>query len=198
MTRQRSMSTWWLCASSCCFSSSSNWTCWLALVGSDWLEHWKKLVGKLELLSAIQYSNTGLLDIDSGVVPLLPACGRRKMNSYVNERCFPGIQHTCCNMRSVISSLLRRSSTSNFIAAFSCVLSFICSDSSELCCFDSSLKLLWTNKFWVYFKLAISRQDLGNLFKPTLPLQRIKAFKIQRPYKKNVLRQVRIKWLTLV
>lgn len=31
--------TWWLFISSCCFSSSSNWACWLALVGSDWLEH---------------------------------------------------------------------------------------------------------------------------------------------------------------
>lgn len=34
--------TWWLCISSCCFSSNSDWACWLALVGSDWLEHWGK------------------------------------------------------------------------------------------------------------------------------------------------------------
>lgn len=33
--------TWWLFNSSCCFSSNSNWTCWLALLGSDWLEHWR-------------------------------------------------------------------------------------------------------------------------------------------------------------
>lgn len=34
--------TWWLCISSCCFSSNSDCACWLALVGSDWLEHWER------------------------------------------------------------------------------------------------------------------------------------------------------------
>lgn len=40
--------TWWLCISSCCFSSSSNWACWVALVGSDWLEHWRKRIIKVD------------------------------------------------------------------------------------------------------------------------------------------------------
>lgn len=45
-------------------------------------------------------------------------------------------------MRSVISSLFRRSSSSSFMAPLACTFSFNCSESSEFCCLDSSLKLL--------------------------------------------------------
>lgn len=117
--------TWWLCISSCCFSSSSNWACWVALVGSDWLEHWGKRITRDDFN---KWTKIGWTVCKSAS---LYYC-------------------TCCNMRSANSSRLRRSSTSNFNAPFSSLLSFICSDSSEFCCLVSSLTLLWMETFRNY------------------------------------------------
>ncbi len=82
---------------------------------------------------------------------------RTRLTGELQERCeeafhITGIQSraqymlkrllTCCSMLSAISSRLRSSSTSCFKPLFSFTLSLSCSDSSELCCLDSSLTLL--------------------------------------------------------